>query len=440
MPEWGFMTVAMAREQVADLEQAMLVAPRPDICAQLAGCYSMLDRRDQALTLYAAAWKLLKTAPIAISYATALRELGRFEEAGRLTEYAYWTEPENAYIRLMHGETLLRAGLWKEAWALYDTGRPTKMGEKLRLSLPARCRQWNGQQLGFDEFLLVLMEGGAGDRINYARWLAVLSERAPNWKVFCYPPQLELFRRWLGTGRVVQDGDTISEWNEAEGVWWTTVFALPANFCAGPQEVPQWGNENFRMKFGRRQITKTPEDTRADWNGQPQLTASNEMVKKYNFLLNDDLPIVGICWEAAELSPVGDPEGRKVRSLTEAQAMRLVCMTGDRVHWVGVQHRKKLGFPVTSVPFDTWEETAGLLENLDALLTVDTGTMHLAGALRRPLGILLGSNSDWKFLAKGACPFYRSAKLYRNGLGGGFDRAVDLAIAAIRRDRLEAFG
>lgn len=164
------------------------------------------------------------------------------------------------------------------------------------------------------------------------------------------------------------------------------------------------------------------------------------MREKYRFNRGDSLPIVGICWEAAELSPVGDPDARKVRSLTEAQAMRLVCMTADKVHWVGVQHGKKLGFPVSDVQFDTWEETAGLLENLDALLTVDTGTMHLAGAMRRPMMILLGSNSDWKFLDKGRCPFYRGATLMRNGPGGGFDRAIDMAIRDIRSGGIEAFG
>lgn len=425
MPEWGFMTMELARSQVRDLEEAMRVAPRADLCAQLAGCYSMLERTDEALKLYEAAWDLLRTAPVAISYATTLRELGRHAEAGRLTEMAYWMEPENAYIRLMHGETLLRAGLWRQAWAFYDTGRPTKMGEKLRLGLPAKCRQWDGRALGQDDFLFVLMEGGVGDRFNYARWLMLLNRRAPRWKVFCYAPQAELFLRWLGPERVVQDGDLIPEFDGDGAVWWTTVFALPANFDAGPQDVPQWA-PMYSLEIP---------------SFFDCLHASEAARKKYHFdPPADGLPLVGLCWEAAELSPANDPDARKVRSLTEAQAMRLVCQTADRVHWVGVQHGKKLGWPVTSVQFDTWEDTAGLLENLDCLLTVDTGTMHLAGALQKPMGILLGSNSDWKFLAEGKCPFYRSAKLYRNGPGGGFENAVNLAIAAIRKEGIAAFG
>lgn len=423
MSEPGFMTMQAAREQVRGLEEAMRVAPRSDLCAQLAGCYAMLGQRANAVRLYEAAWETFRTPEVAMSFASTLRELGRQDEAARFTEYAYCTMPESAYARLMHGETLLRAGLWKQAWALYDTGRPTKRGERLRLGLPGHCREWDGRALRQDEFLFVLMEGGAGDRLNYARWLAVLGDRAPYWKVYCYEAQAGFFLRWLGRARVVLDGEPMPEFETATRTWWTTVFALPANFAVGPNDVPQWGD--------------------LQW-----LVASGELKEKYKCERPaDGLPLVGLCWEAGEASPIGDPEGLKVRSLTDAQAMRLVCATADRVHWVGVQHGKKLGWPADSFEFETWEDTAGLLENLDALLTVDTGTLHLAGALRKPLGILLGSNSDWKFLAKGKCPFYRSAQLYRNGpprdsgqAGGGFENAVNLAIAAIRSGGLSAFG
>jgi hypothetical protein len=410
------MTMAAARGQVRGLEEAMRVAPRADLCAQLAGCYAMLGRARDAAALYEAVWEKLRSAEIAMAYVTVLRELGRHAEAARFSEIAYWIEPELSYARLMHGEALLRAGLWKQAWPMYHDARPTKRGEKLRLGLPGGWREWDGRALGQEEFLFVLMEGGAGDRISYARWLPLLADRAVNWKVYCYEPQAGFFLRWLGRARIVLEGDDIPVFANPRQCWWTTVFALPANFAAGPNEVPQWGATQW-------------------------LVASDESRSK--FKINrpaDGLPLVGLCWEGAELSPVGDAEARKVRSLTEAQAMRLVCATADKVHWIGVQHGKKLGYPVTDFPFETWEDTAGLLENLNCLLTVDTGTMHLAGALRTPLGILLGSNSDWKFLAAGRCPFYRSAVLYRNGAGGGFENAINQAIAAIRERGLGAFG
>lgn len=414
--EAGFMTVAMAREQVSGLEKAVQATGRPDLAGQLAGCYHTLGRTADAATLYGTVWQKLRTGEVAANYSMALRELDRWDEAAALAQAALLENPDSQYIRLLWGEALLRAGHWKAAWPTYDTGRPTKLGERLRLGLPGQCKQWDGRRLGPGDFLFVLMEGGAGDRISYARWVSQLDEAVTRWKLFCYEPQAGFFLRLLGRERVILEGDALGEFADAcTQTWWTTVFALPANFAAGPGDVPRW-REGFA------------------------LTASPEAAERYR--MNpppDGLPVLGLCWAAAELSPAGDPEARKVRSLSEAQAMRLVCGTADRVHWVGLQHGKTLGWPVSQPAFDTWEDTAGLLANLDGLVTVDTGTMHLAGALRRPLGILLGTNSDWKFLAKGRCPFYRDAAVWR-GEAGGFDQAVNLAIAALRAKGLEALG
>ena len=455
MGEWGFMTMEMARTQVRGLEEAMRVAPRPDLCAQLGGCYLMLGKPEAAAKLYELAFESLKIPEVAMSYATVLRDLGRHAEAGRIGEYAYWLAPEVSYARLLHSESLLRAGLWREAWMIYDISRATKMGERLRLNLPGKCRQWDGQVLPEDEFLFVLMEGGAGDRINYARWLTKLEERVNLWKVFCYEPQAGLFTRWLGRERVVLDGDKLPEMDVEARCWWTTVFALPANFEAGPGDVPQWGGDDFRFEISDLKKEFPDSYTRLAWQGHSWLRASDEAVEKYKFNRPaDGLPMIGLCWEAAEASPINDPNAPKTRSLSDAQAMRIVVQTADKVHWIGVQGNgagysiaKPLGWPMQTVEFETWEDTAGLLANLDAVLTVDTGTLHLAGAMGRPMGILLGANSDWKFLEKGKCPFYRTAKLYRNGPrlagigdGGRFENAVTAAINAIRQDGLGAFG
>jgi len=140
------------------------------------------------------------------------------------------------------------------------------------------------------------------------------------------------------------------------------------------------------------------------------------------------MPIVGICYEAAEKFQ-GD---RKVRSLSEGQAMRLICQTGDKIHWLNLQFGKTMPYPVTNVPFSDWQDTAGLMHNLDAVVTVDTGVMHLAGALNKPMAVLLPGNSCWKFLKKGKkLPLYPSATFYRNP-GRGFENAITELVGEIR--------
>jgi len=125
--------------------------------------------------------------------------------------------------------------------------------------------------------------------------------------------------------------------------------------------------------------------------------------------------------------------------MTEGQAMRLVCMTGDLVHWVNLQHDTVVPFPVTSLPFKTWEDTAGLMANLDAIVTVDTGVLHLAGALNKPIFALLSGNSCWKFLKTGKkLPLYPSATFYRNP-GRGFEDVITELVKDIRSGILNQF-
>ena len=55
-----------------------------------------------------------------------------------------------------------------------------------------------------------------------------------------------------------------------------------------------------------------------------------------------------------------------------------------------------------------------ILENLDLLVTVDTSAAHLAGAMGRPVWIMLPHATDWRWLLDRAdTPRYPSARLFR---------------------------
>ncbi|HYM34764.1 MAG TPA: glycosyltransferase family 9 protein, partial [Steroidobacteraceae bacterium] len=102
------------------------------------------------------------------------------------------------------------------------------------------------------------------------------------------------------------------------------------------------------------------------------------------------------------------------------------------VHWVSLQHGKTMAHPVTNLAFQTWDDTAGLIHNLDAIVSVDTSCMHLAGALNKPLAIMLSGNSVWLFGTKAnKFRWYPSARLYRNE-GRGYENAIDRLVADIR--------
>ena len=161
-----FMTVAGARSMVAGLEAAMSLAPRVDTAAQLAAVYSTLSRDREALKLIEFVWGRWQNIENGMNYAMMLQDVCEWGRAARVAETAHWLDPENQYGKLLYAESLLRQGLWKQAWPLYNEGRPTTLGERMKMGLPGIYRQWDGRKLGADEFLFVLMEGGSGNRIN----------------------------------------------------------------------------------------------------------------------------------------------------------------------------------------------------------------------------------------------------------------------------------
>src|ERR1700676_1318734 len=112
--------------------------------------------------------------------------------------------------------------------------------------------------------------------------------------------------------------------------------------------------------------------------------------------------------------------------------MRLRCQTADLVHIVNLQFGEKMDFPAVNCDLRTWEDTTALISQLDAVITVDTRIMNLAGGVGKPMAVLLSGNSCCKFMKTGELtPCYPTAKLYRND-GHGFEGAINKLVVAIR--------
>ena len=70
-------------------------------------------------------------------------------------------------------------------------------------------------------------------------------------------------------------------------------------------------------------------------------------------------------------------------------------------------------------------ETARLIAGLDLVVTVDTAVAHLAGALGKPVWILLPSGADYRWLLDRAdSPWYPTVRLFRQNARGDWDGVV----------------
>jgi ADP-heptose:LPS heptosyltransferase len=78
-------------------------------------------------------------------------------------------------------------------------------------------------------------------------------------------------------------------------------------------------------------------------------------------------------------------------------------------------------------------DTAAILKQLEALVTVDTAAAHLAGALGVKTFLLLSSIPDWRWGTEGTKTlWYENTTLVRAASFGDWREAVDVALRKLR--------
>jgi len=393
------LSVESAKSNLKELERLVKIRPTVDIIANLAGCYFTIGDPEKALPLALVAHEADPLSKEAlVNVAMILKDLGRHEESAEYIEKAYYMYPDDFFVRLGYAEALLKCGLWTQAWPVYDNARPTQQAAATDIGVPLYVKEWQNQTIRPGERLLVINEGGTGDRISYARWLPELTRKGIDWIFYPYAELYSFFERIFPPEKLVKDGDIF------EANYWTTTFALPARLKATPTSIP----------------------------APLHLIPDPEVLKRMHINKPSGIKVYGICWSAAELFQ----GGRKVRSMGEGEMMRIITSTADKISWVNLQYGVKAPYPISNIPIENWEDTAALISQLDNVVTVDTGVAHLTAAMYKPMSLLLSANSCWKFLKVGKkTKWFPTARVYRNR-GFGFNTAIDDLILGIRNDKI----
>jgi ADP-heptose:LPS heptosyltransferase len=79
-----------------------------------------------------------------------------------------------------------------------------------------------------------------------------------------------------------------------------------------------------------------------------------------------------------------------------------------------------------------FDRLAALVASLDLVISVDTSIAHLAGALGKPVWVLLSRVPDWRWgLDRNDTPWYPTARLFRQRVAGDWTAPVNELVAAI---------
>jgi hypothetical protein len=125
-------------------------------------------------------------------------------------------------------------------------------------------------------------------------------------------------------------------------------------------------------------------------------------------------------------------------------ATLLPLLRAAHATWISLQ-KGEAAEQLTGLPSDVrvWDgssgerdlaETAALVAGLDLVITTDTCVAHLAGAMDKPVWILLPHLADWRWMQETeTTPWYPSARLFRQASPGDWPGVIDRVSEELRR-------
>lgn len=327
---------------------------------------------------------------------------GRFAEAEPILQRSLALAPHHAATHVVRGMNLLRLGRFTEGWP----------GYALRRALPQSIRQetvrlpglpWRGEDLR-GKTILLRDDQGFGDAIQFFRFAAAVKQRGPARIVLqTFAPLRALFAAAAPFAEVQTalpatfTADYHAFMADLPGILGVTVDTIPV-------PVPYLAPVRDRLAAGRQLPDTATLRVGVVWNGAPQhLTDHLRSIPAERFLRLTRIRGASFYTLQPQLRPADE-------AALQANA--------------GPMH---LGPSLAS-----FADTASVLARLDLVITVDTAVAHLAGAMNRPVWILLSRAPDWRWLTDRVdSPWYPSARLFRAG-EAGWDPVLDDVARALR--------
>lgn len=276
-------------------------------------------------------------------------------------------------------------GRYAEGWAEHehrgqqttDTGMAAVMK---RFVLP----RWQGEPA--PARLHLHQEMGLGDAISMARYAPILAEQGYDVRMEVNDNLVSLFKRSFPQVKVLPKA-----------------IDYPAAFGIEPFD---YHCPMLSLPF----VMKTDIDT-VPWEG-PYLKADPTLVEKYRGYGN-----IGLCWSSGiRHEGIWLAEYGRRKSMTFDMLKPLLRSEKDFVSLqVGPERTQALGWVSDVLPKKpSWDDTAALIENLDLVITVDTSVAHLAGAMGKPVWLMMHTEGSWHWMTKRLdSPWYPSVRIFR---------------------------
>ena len=331
--------------------------------------------------------------------ALSFKKLGKFDEALKFYKKAIDTNKDFVDGHINYSTLLLLTNKLELGFKEYEWRKKSKIFSdyldysKLQIKTPI----WTGQNLQ-KKTILILSEQGIGDLIQFSRYLFVLKERFSCKVILRLKQNLAHF--FDDSLQIITERDKIPKHD-----FHNHLASLPGIFYNKNKSFPK--NINFIKK-------------------------NIEIDQKWSKILNKFKGLkVGINATASSAT-TGDRiiPIENFKTLTNFKKINFFIIQKDldknNVKIINqnsnVNYFKdldKLGKP--------FEDTIGLVKNLDLVITADTSLGHLSATLEKPTWIVLSLISDWRwFQNEKKSIWYDSVKLFRQKEIGNWQQVFEL--------------
>ena len=258
------------------------------------------------------------------------------------------------------------------------------------VSLECPHPQWKGEDIS-DKTILIHTEQDAGDAIQFIRFLPQVAQRAKKVILVCSEVLKPLLSTAKGVDRVITPG-TISL---SDFQTYAPLMSLPHIFQTTLETIPDtipYLEVPAATTFTLPEASANHLKVGIVWGGSP--TQGNDPYRSSK--LADWLPLLRV----PDVTFYSLQKGEQ--RVAELNQIPLEV----KIHNLDSQ-------------LNHWGDTAQAVSELDLVITIDTGVAHLAGALGKPVWVLLCHNADWRWLLnREDSPWYPSMRLFRQSQAG----------------------
>ncbi len=387
----------------ASFERAAAIEPGDaDAFMGLGQTRLRLGQREAAMAAFERAIMLLQAATpgnakAMFNLGAALMGLGRYDEAQGWFEQSLALRPDSSEVIIALGWLHLLRGEFEAGWRDYAEVR-------LHSPMPQRFSQplWDGQADLAGQAILIYADQGMGDTLQLIRYVREIRARGAS-AVYLdvQPPLRPLLLSMPGATRVLAQGEPLEAFD----------FHCPLS--------------NLPAAFG------TSLDTMPD--ARPYLAAPVQALDLWRAKFPADGCLrVGVVW-------AGNPQFRndRQRSMFLQDLLPLFEREDSRFYLLQKEARaadlpdlhallgKRSNVADLARELDDFGTTAAVVAHLDVVITVDTSVAHLAGAMGKPVWIMLPYAPDFRWLLhRTDSPWYPSARLFRQPQMGDWASVV----------------